>query len=370
MSGSDDAKGLAELRSARWADRGLFVFAFLFSIAVNILMLTGPLYMLQVYDRVLTSRSEETLIALSVLICCLFLAMGILDYSRGRLTALAGARFQDRLDLRVFAASLKRASLVPNDASAIAAQRDLESVQRLLSSPVLLAIFDIPWTPLFVAGIFLFHPLLGWLAIGGGTFLVAVTLINQRVTKGPQQEASLATIRSERMSDQLKAEAELVKALGMTRSGFDRWQSARGAALVKSIDASSKSGVFSTLSKTTRQFLQSAMLGLGAWLVIRQHASPGIMVAATILLGKALSPVEQLVGGWKSLVEARAAGRGQGEGRHRGRQQQPDGDTAAQARCQAGAAAGPQQTRRGDAARRHRGGSGGWKAAGLPTVTG
>ena len=304
MAGSDHAKGRLELRTARQAESGLFAFAFLFSIAVNILMLTGPLYMLQVYDRVLTSRSEATLVALSALVCGLFLAMGILDYTRGRLTALAGARFQERLDLRVFAASQKRASLVPNDSAAIAAQRDLESVQRLLSSPVLLALFDLPWTPLFVAAIFLFHPLLGWLAIGGGAFLIAVTLANQRVTKTPQHDASLATLQSERLSDQLKAEAELMRALGMTRNGFDRWQTARGEALEKTIEASGKSSIFSTISKTTRQFLQSAMLGLGAWLVLREELSAGAMIAGSILMGRALAPIEVVIGQWTIVQRA------------------------------------------------------------------
>ncbi|MDZ4095582.1 MAG: ABC transporter transmembrane domain-containing protein, partial [Paracoccaceae bacterium] len=153
---SDNAPGLAELRAARRESLGLTGAVFVFSVVVNILMLTGPLYMLQVYDRVLGSRSQETLIALSVLVIFLFLAMGILDHVRGRIMARIGARFQDRLDRRVFQASVRRMSIAPNDATAVAAQRDLEAVQRLWSSPVLLAVFDIPWTPLFIAAIFIF----------------------------------------------------------------------------------------------------------------------------------------------------------------------------------------------------------------------
>jgi ATP-binding cassette subfamily C protein len=144
MAQAEHARGREELKAARRENRRLFVAVFIFSIFVNLLMLTGPLYMLQVYDRVIASRSEETLVALSILVTCLFVAMGLLDNARGRVMARVGARFQDRLDRRVFAAAMKRSAVVPNDATAVAAQRDLESVQRLLSSPVLLAIFDIP----------------------------------------------------------------------------------------------------------------------------------------------------------------------------------------------------------------------------------
>ena len=298
MKSEDTRRGKAELDAAWRESAGLVGAAFLFSVVVNILMLTGPLYMLQVYDRVLGSRSEETLVALSVLVAGLFLAMGILDNVRGRVMALVGARLQDRLDRRVFTAAMKRSALVPNDATAVAAQRDLEAVQRLIASPVLLALFDIPWTPFFILAIFIFHQWLGWLAIGGGIFLLLVTWMNQRATKTLQHEASLATIRSERLSDQLKGEAELIQALGMAGSGFDRWKRARGVALAKTVEASGKASVFSSASKTFRQFLQSAMLGLGAWLVLRGELSAGAMIAGSILMGRALAPIEVVVSQW------------------------------------------------------------------------
>lgn len=304
MARAEHASGLEELKSARRENRSLFLAVFLFSVFVNLLMLTGPLYMLQVYDRVIASRSEETLVALSILAASLFVAMGFLDYARGRVMARVGARFQDRLDRRVFAAAMKRSAVVPNDATAVAAQRDLESVQRLLSSPVLLAIFDIPWTPLFIAAIFIFHPWLGYLAVAGGLILVAVTVLNQAVTRRPLQEASNATIRSERIGEQLRLEAEVMQALGMTSAGFDRWQKARGAALVESISASDKTGLFSNTTKTFRMFLQSAMLGLGAWLVLRGELSSGAMIAGSILMGRALAPIEMAVGQWAVVQRA------------------------------------------------------------------
>ena len=302
MAQADNTAGLAELRAARRESWGLIAAVFVFSVVVNILMLTGPLYMLQVYDRVLGSRSEATLVALSALVVFLFLMMGILDHVRARIMARVGARFQDRLDRRVFDASVRRMALAPGDQAAQAAQRDLEAIQRLWASPVLLAVFDIPWTPLFIAAIFVFHAWMGWLAIGGGILLILITILNQKLTKTPINRANAAALQAERMADNLKAEAEVVQSLGMTGAGFDRWQRARALALGQSVEASDLGGAFSTLTKTFRMFLQSAMLGLGAWLVLRGELSPGAMIAGSILMGRALAPIEMAVGQW-SVVQ-------------------------------------------------------------------
>lgn len=301
---ADTAPGQAELRAARRESGALILAVFLFSIFVNILQLTGSLYMLQVYDRVLGSRSEATLVALSVLVVFLFLMMGILDHVRGRVMSRVGAKFQDRLDRRVFEASMKRMSMAPGDPAAQAAQRDLESIQRLWSSPVLLAVFDVPWTPLFIAAIFIFHAYLGYLAIVGGIVLVILTILNQSMTKNPMNRANMATLQAERISDNLKAESEVVQALGMTGTGFDRWQKARGRALGENIEAADMGGAFSTLTRTFRMFLQSAMLGLGAWLVLRGELSPGAMIAGSILMGRALAPIETAVSQWAVVQRA------------------------------------------------------------------
>jgi ATP-binding cassette, subfamily C, bacterial len=304
------APGRAELKAARRESAGLFLATVLFSIVVNALMLTGPLYMLQVYDRVLGSRSEATLVALSGLVILLFLAMGILDFVRGRVMAIVGARFQERLDRRVFAAAMQRSAVAPNDPVAITAQRDLEAVRTYLASPVLLALMDLPWTPFFLAAVFIFHPMLGWLSIGGGLVLVAVTVLNQVQSRRPQKEAGAVSVMSERMADQMKAEAETLQALGMTTAGFDRWQGARRQALAKGIGAAGIAAGFGALTRTFRLFLQSAMLGLGAWLVLRGELSSGAMIAGSILMGRALAPIETVVGQW--AVAQRA-----GEGWHK-----------------------------------------------------
>jgi ATP-binding cassette subfamily C protein len=305
QTGRPEGSGQAELSEIRRRSTGLFVMVFVFSMAVNALMLTGPLYMLQVYDRVLGSRSEETLLALSVLVTFLFLMMGILDHARGRVMARAGARFQSALDGRVFQAHLRRAAVVPGGAGTRNPLRDVEAVQRLMASPVFLALFDVPWTPLFIAAIFIFHPWLGWLAVAGGAVLIAIALLNQMTTSGPMAQSNQATARAELTAQQLASEAELVQSLGMRGAAFDRWMKARGVSLQESMSFSDRSGMFTTTTKTLRLFLQSAMLGLGAYLVLQNELTAGAMIAGSILLGRALAPIEMVIGQWQMVVAAR-----------------------------------------------------------------
>lgn len=300
-------KGKSELLAARRESRALFVAAFVFSIFVNLLMLTGPLYMLQVYDRVLGSRSEETLIALSILVVFLYLMMGTLDYARGRILARVGARFQDKLDRRVFSAMLLKSNLMPDENDQKSGLRDLEAVQTLLSSPVLLALFDMPWTPIFLAAIFIFHPWLGYLALFGGAVLVVLTLVNQRLTKKPQMEANIQTLRANRLSDEIMDETEIIQGLGMREASFDRWQKIRAEALQSSLQKADTGGTITASTKTLRMLLQSAMLGLGAYLVLQNQMTAGAMIAGSILLGRALAPIELAIGQW-ALVQRASAG--------------------------------------------------------------
>ncbi|WP_247742554.1 MULTISPECIES: type I secretion system permease/ATPase [unclassified Ruegeria] len=281
--------------------------AFLFSVFVNLLMLTGPLFMLQVYDRVLGSRAVETLAALFLLVALLYALMAMLDYARGRIVARFGARFQSQLDERVFDATMRR-SLHPQIRAAPAtALRDLESIQNLCSSPVLLAVMDIPWTPVFLAAIFLFHPLLGWLAIAGGAVLVVIALMNQQLTHRKIAAAQSASAKANSFSEHARQAAEIVRAQGMQTDITNRWQRQRTDALRQTISASDWTGSFSSLTKSLRLFLQSAMLALGALLVLRNEVTPGAMIAASILLGRALAPVEQAIGQWSMVQRARTA---------------------------------------------------------------
>ena len=291
-----------ELTVARRRNRGLIWAVFLFSLFTNALMLTGPLYMLQVYDRVLGSRSEETLLALSLLVAFLFLMMGLLDYARGRVASRIGARFQDGLDERVFRATLARAGRTGQPQTGLS---DLESIQRLLSSPVFLAIFDLPWTPLFLLAVFVFHPWLGWLALGGGVVLILITLINQSRSAEPLRDATRAAMLADRAASRLQSEAELVQSLGMQTRALDRWRALRSAALGDSIAAADRVGGYTTLTKTLRLFLQSAMLGLGAYLVLQGELTAGAMIAGSILMGRALAPIELAIGQWQVVARAR-----------------------------------------------------------------
>jgi ATP-binding cassette subfamily C protein len=302
MTPKDTSAGQQELSEARRTGRALYGVIFLFSFFVNMLMLTGPLYMLQVYDRVLTSRSEETLLALSLLVVLMFVAMGVLDHARNRITARLGARVQNALDRRVFQAAMRRLALAPSDPNALAAQRDLEAVQRFLSSPVHLAFFDIPWSPLFFGAIFIFHPVLGWLALLGGACLIGATFLNKSVARAPLVLANATLGHAERLSENLKAQSETVQALGMTSAVIGRWDAARGAALAASIKASDIGGAFTVTSRTFRLFLQSAMLGAGAFLVLKGELGAGAMIASSILMGRALAPIEMVVGQW-ALVQ-------------------------------------------------------------------
>lgn len=304
MANIDTKRGRLELFAAQSGQSPLLWATLAFSTAINLLQLTGPLYMMQVYDRVLGSQSEATLVALTGLITGLFVIMGVLEHVRARVLARVGAKVQDRLDRRVFSAAMQRLTVVPNDPNALAAQRDLEAVQRLWASSTLIAVFDVPWTPLFILAISIFHPALGILALFGGAFLVTVTILNQKMTAKPQARVNGLTMQAERVSDMIKLEAEPVQALGMTGAAFDRWQQSRAAALKESIDAGDLAGKFASVSKTFRLFLQSAMLGLGAWYVLQGEMTGGAMIAASILMGRALQPIEMAVGQWPIISRA------------------------------------------------------------------
>lgn len=299
--------GAPELRNARQAGTWLLSAVFLFSIFVNILMLTGPLFMLQVYDRVLGSRSEETLVALFLLVGILYGLMGVLDYARGRVLARFGARFQVELEARVFDAVMKRSLQPQHRAAPASGLRDLETIQAALTSPAMLALFDLPWTPLFVAAIFIFHPTLGWMAVAGGAFLVVLTLLNNWLTRRKTGDAQLASNQAHGFAEQVRLSTEIVRSQGMSHSMALRWHELRGNALEQTIQSSDWTGLFSAMTKAFRLFLQSAMLAVGAWLVLKGEMTAGAMIAGSILLGRALTPIEQTIGQWQ-LVQRSIAG--------------------------------------------------------------
>lgn len=304
MAEKSNKNGLTELRKVRSQCNAHFRSVAIFSVFVNLLMLTGPLFMLQTYDRVLGSRSEETLVALLILITGLFFMMGLLEYVRGRVLARAGAKFQSLLEMRIFEAVLRR-SIAPSErAKPNTAARDLDAVRQLMAGPAPFALFDIPWTPIFLAAIFIFHPVLGFLAVASGAILVVLTLINQKRSTAPNAESGQASVEAENLGEALRQNAENVQALGMRREGMNRWRSHRDTALVKQIEASDTTASYSSASKALRFYLQSLMLAAGAWLVLAQEISAGMMIAGSILLGRALAPIEQAIGQWSLFQRA------------------------------------------------------------------
>jgi ATP-binding cassette, subfamily C, bacterial len=289
-------------------DLGPWIWAiFLFGFAVNLLTLTGPLYMLQVYDRVLGSRSEATLLVLTLLMTGLFWAMGVFDHVRARIAARVGAAFQSRLEERVFRITLDRALAASERGRSASAPKELEAIRSFISSPVFLAIFDLPWVPAFVALIYVFHPWLAGLAVAGGLVLAALTGLNQIRTKYCELDANRSTLASDAFAEAMRQNAETVRALGSDGHATQRWRDLRRKALAAQLTASDRTGVYANASKIFRYFLQSAVLGLGAYLVIHGQMTAGGIIAASVMLGRALQPIEQAIGGWPLLLRARDA---------------------------------------------------------------
>ncbi len=260
--------------------------------------------MLQVYDRVLGSRSEETLVALLVLVLGLYTLMWLLDFSRSRLLARFGARLQTALDDRVFETQLTQPKHTSRSPSA---SRDLEAIQGYYASPAMPAIMDAPFTPFFIAVIFIFHPWLGWFALAGGLILIAITTVNQLFSSKRVADAQQMTEAAHRFADNARRASELIRSQGMLRPVTARFMKHRVAALTDNMNAVDWTGAFSTFTKAFRLSLQSLVLALGAWLVLRGEITAGAMIAASILLGRALAPIEQIIGRWPQVARARQA---------------------------------------------------------------
>ncbi|MDJ0992637.1 MAG: type I secretion system permease/ATPase [Dinoroseobacter sp.] len=292
-SRSDDETSFSKAHTA-----GLVRSVIFFGVFVNVLMLTGPLFMLQVYDRVLGSGSQETLVALFALVAGLYALYGVLDYARGRVMARVGVRYFDHLAKRVFTAAIQRDALGTKTGCRHGALGDLEAVRNALSAPGFLALFDLPWTPFFLMAIFVFHPLLGWAALAGGCLLILTTIANQYLTRASQKAAQNEIRAASHFASQSESGADLIHAQGMTQNMAQRWMARQSNAMLKSLSAQDKTGGFTSFAKAFRLFLQSAMLALGAYLVLRGELTGGAMVATSILLGRALAPIEQSLATW------------------------------------------------------------------------
>ncbi|MBY3297726.1 type I secretion system permease/ATPase [Rhizobium laguerreae] len=277
-----------------------------FSGGINVLMLTGAFYMLQVYHRVLSSHSLETLVMLSLMAAAALATMAALEVVRGRLLATVGSWMNARLAPVLLTASVEYAASAPGQANA-RPLRDLDQVRNFFTSPSIFPILDAPWAPLFFGAIFFMHPWLGWLALCGGIVLFALALLNEYLTRKPLAEAASAQSRAYVQAEAAIRNAEVVQAMGMLKPLLVGWTAQQDEANEGQVLAANRGGVIAAIARCHRLALQMGILGLGAYLVLRNEASPGIMVAASILMGRALSPVEQAIGTWKATVGARAA---------------------------------------------------------------
>ncbi|MBY3230137.1 type I secretion system permease/ATPase [Rhizobium laguerreae] len=277
-----------------------------FSGGINVLMLTGAFYMLQVYHRVLSSHSLETLVMLSLMAAAALATMAALEVVRGRLLATVGSWMNARLAPVLLTASVEYAASAPGQANA-RPLRDLDQVRNFFTSPSIFPILDAPWAPLFFGAIFFMHPWLGWLALCGGIVLFALALLNEYLTRKPLAEAASAQSRAYVQAEAAIRNAEVVQAMGMLKPLLVGWKAQQDEANEGQVLAANRGGVIAAIARCHRLALQMAILGLGAYLVLRNEASPGIMISASILMGRALSPVEQAIGTWKATVGARAA---------------------------------------------------------------
>jgi PrtD family type I secretion system ABC transporter len=286
----------------------LFLYAALFSLAINLLLLAPPLYMLQVFDRVLSSSSQETLLVLTIAALVALALMALLDVLRARLLVAAGVMLDRRIGPQVLDGLLAQTAKL-GGAAYLHGLRDVNTLRGFLSGAGLLALFDAPWLPLFVLLIFLFHPVLGAVALAGAVLMLLLAFLNERLTRQHVEDAQVQARRAGRFIDANVRNAEVVAALGMLPAVTRRWVRLNDGALREQAKVNSLGGTFSGLTKFARQFIQLAMLAAGAFLVVSQDLTAGLMIAATIILGRALAPVETLVAGWRSLAEARAAWR-------------------------------------------------------------
>ncbi|SOD98084.1 type I secretion system permease/ATPase [Caenispirillum bisanense] len=277
-----------------------------FSFVIGLLMFVGPLYMLQVYDRVLSSRSLPTLGVITAAAVGALLVMAVIDALRTRILVRAAARLDADLAPRLFDAAF-RAGLRHPEGNHVQALRDLDSVRDTIAGQGIAALCDLPWVPLFVAVCFLVHPWLGAAALLAAGLSVAMALANAWTTRRPQREGTRAGLTAAAQAADGARNAEVLQAMGMLSAARARWQQAHQAAVGWQARALDRSAVTMAASKSLRMMQQVLALGTGAWLALNGEISPGMMIAASIIMGRALAPIDMLVGNWRGLTAARAA---------------------------------------------------------------
>ncbi len=286
--------------------KGTMFSLFVFSCVVNILMLTGPLFMLQVYDRVLSSGSVPTLLALSAIVLALYIYYGLLEYLRSRIMVRVGRRFEESLRSRVFDAmaflTLRRAANAGGQPIS-----DLNTVRQYMSSAGPLAFFDMPWVPFYLFIVFMLHFWLGIAGLISAIVIFILAVATEATTRKPLAKAAMAQTKAVLMTDEARRSTEAMHALGMRGILRKRWSDVQQEALDYQTTASDAGGKLASASRVVRLLVQSGMLALGAYLAIHREISPGAIIAASIIMGRGLAPIEQAVGNWQQFLGARKA---------------------------------------------------------------
>lgn len=295
----------SELAQALASCKSAFLSIGVFSGMTNILMLTGAFFMLQIYDRVLPSRSVPTLVALAILVGVLFAFLAILDMIRNRMLVRIGGSLDEALSGRVYDTIVCVPLKVGTRGDGLQPIHDLDAVRGFLSTPGPTALFDLPWLPLYLAVIFAFHTALGIAALIGAIILIALTLFTEAFAREPMKAASGFAQTRNAMAEASRRNAEVLAAMGMAGRMNARWSEANQNYLASNQKASDVAGGFGSVSKALRMMLQSAVLGIGAYLVINQAATAGIIIAAAILVARALAPVDLAIANWKGFLRAR-----------------------------------------------------------------
>ena len=295
----------SELGDALRACRSALIGVGLMSFIINLLYLTGSIFMLEVYDRVLPSRSVPTLVGLIILAAGLYMAQGVLDLIRGRILGRIGTSLDEALNARVFDTIVRLPLMVGGRNEGLQPLRDLDNVRSFLGSQGPSAFFDLPWLPLYLAICFAFHVLIGVTALIGAVILVTLTLITEYLSRDPAREAMGLAARRNDLATASRRNAEVVVAMGMAGRLGKCWSDANAKYLAGHQHASDIAGGLGAVAKVMRMMLQSAVLGVGAYLVIHQEATAGIIIAGSILSARALAPVDLAIAHWKSFVAAR-----------------------------------------------------------------
>src|ERR1700761_7981987 len=295
----------SELGEALRSCRTAFIGVGVMSCMINLLYLTGSLFMLEVYDRVLPSRSVPTLVGLAILAGGLYSAQGVLDLIRGRILGRIGPSLDEAINARVFDTVVRLPLMVGNRNEGLQPLRDLDNVRSFLGSMGPGAFFDLPWLPFYLAICFAFHVLIGLTALVGAIILVTLTIATEFMSRAPAREAMGLAARRNDLAATSRRNAEVLVAMGMSGRLTRRWSEANEKYLEGNQRASDVTGGLGAIAKVMRMTLQSAVLAVGAYLVIHQEATAGIIIASSILSARALAPVDLAIAHWKSFVAAR-----------------------------------------------------------------